>query len=496
VTGQFSAVDMLLTGRENLVLMAGLHHLGRAAGRLRAAELLERFDLGDAADRPAATYSGGMRRRLDLAMTLVGSPRLIFLDEPTAGLDPRSRHAMWEMIRDLVAGGVTVFLTTQYLEEADRLADRVALLDRGRLVAEGTPEELKRLVPGGHIELRFADLGGLDSAARALGEPARDEGALILTVPSDGGVSSLQALLRRLDAESVAVAGPERPHARPRRRLPGPHGRRDRAGGSPMSTVTLAMLDCATMLRRNLRRTLRYPAGPASTVGVPLVVLLLFVFVFGDTLGAGLPGVSGGRAEYLDYVTPGIVLLAVAGAAQGTAIAVAMDMKEGIIARFRTMAIARVSVLTGHVVGSLLQTLIAMVLVFGVALALGFSPTAGPLDWVLAFALLTAVTLALIWLAVALGMVSKSVESASNLPMPLILLPFLGSGFVPTETMPGAMRWFAEHQPFTPIMETLRGLLMGTPIGSSGAAAVAWCAVIGLAGHAWAKHLFNRDPTP
>jgi ABC-2 type transport system permease protein len=261
-----------------------------------------------------------------------------------------------------------------------------------------------------------------------------------------------------------------------------------------MSTVSSAIQDSATMLRRNLRRTLRYPAAAAATVGIPVVFLLLFVYVFGDTLGAGLAGVSGGRDEYLDYVTPGIILLAVAGAAQGTAISVAMDMTEGIIARFRTMAIARVSVLTGHVVGSLIQTMVAMAVVIGLALLLGFGPTAGPLEWIAAIGLLAMITFALIWLAVALGMVTRSVETASNLPLPLILLPFLGSGFVPTESMPAGMRWFADHQPFTPIMETLRGLLMGTPIGSSGVVAVAWCVAIGLTGYLWAKHLFNRDP--
>ena len=207
VTGQFSAVDNLLTGRENLILMADLHHLGRTAGRRRAAELLDRFDLSDAADRPAATYSGGMRRRLDLAMTLVGDPQLIFLDEPTTGLDPRSRHTMWEMIRDLVAGGVSVFLTTQYLDEADELAHRIAVLDHGRIVADGTAAELKRLVPGGHIRLEFTDPDGLESAARVLGTPARDDESLALTVPSDGSAASLRALLDRLDADSIAVAG-------------------------------------------------------------------------------------------------------------------------------------------------------------------------------------------------------------------------------------------------------------------------------------------------
>ncbi len=205
VTGQFSAVDNLLTGEENLLLMADLHHLGRAEGRRKAAELLERFDLVESAGKLVSAYSGGMRRRLDLAMTLTGAPRVLFLDEPTTGLDPRSRHTMWRIIRDLVAGGVTVFLTTQYLEEADELAGRVAVLDHGRVVAEGTPEELKRRVAGGHVRLQFADAASLDAAARALGEGTRDDGAFTLSVPGDGGVRSLRGLLDRLDGAGVDV---------------------------------------------------------------------------------------------------------------------------------------------------------------------------------------------------------------------------------------------------------------------------------------------------
>ncbi len=205
VTGQFSAVDGLFTGAENLQLMADLRHLGKRAGRQRVDDLLQRFDLVDAAKKPVSTYSGGMRRRLDLAMTLIGDPRIIFLDEPTAGLDPRSRRAMWQTIQELVAGGVTILLTTQYLEEADRLADRIGVLDRGVLVAEGTPDELKRLVPGGHVQLAFADAAALDRAARTFGGATRDDESLTLQVPSDGGVRALRTLLDELEANSIDV---------------------------------------------------------------------------------------------------------------------------------------------------------------------------------------------------------------------------------------------------------------------------------------------------
>jgi ABC-2 type transport system ATP-binding protein len=206
VTGQFSAVDSLLTGEENLRIMADLCHLDRREGRRRTAALLARFDLTEAARQPVSTYSGGMRRRLDLAMTLVGNPRIIFLDEPTAGLDPRSRRTMWQIIRDLVADGVTIFLTTQYLEEADELAGRIALLDHGKIIAEGTPAELKRLIPGGHISLRFTHAGQLEAAARALDVTSRDDDALTLDVPGDGGIQSLRALLDQLDRHSIDVA--------------------------------------------------------------------------------------------------------------------------------------------------------------------------------------------------------------------------------------------------------------------------------------------------
>ena len=207
VTGQFSAVDDLLTGEENLLLMGDLYHLDRRTSRKRAAELLARFELSDAAKKTPATYSGGMRRRLDLALTLMGDPRIIFLDEPTTGLDPRSRRGMWEIIRALVASGVTILLTTQYLDEADQLADRVGVLDQGKMVAEGTPAELKRRIPGGHLSLRFESADGLAAAAGMLGGAGRDDNELTLQVPTDGSVRALRTVLDRLETSAIPVAG-------------------------------------------------------------------------------------------------------------------------------------------------------------------------------------------------------------------------------------------------------------------------------------------------
>jgi len=262
-----------------------------------------------------------------------------------------------------------------------------------------------------------------------------------------------------------------------------------------MTALAYTLTDSTTMLRRNLKHAVRYPVLTLMVAGIPIVLLLLFVFVFGGTLGAGLGGITGGRAEYAEFLTPGILVLAVASAAQGTAITVAMDMNEGIIARFRTMSIARASVLTGHVVGAVVQTMIGLVPVVAVALLIGFRPDAGVVEWLAAIGLLVLTSFALSWLSVAMGLAAKSVESASNLPMPLILLPFLGSGFVPTGSMPAGLRWFAEYQPFTPIIDTLRGLLTGAAIGSSAVLAVGWCAILALVGYVWGRARYDRRPS-
>jgi ABC-2 type transport system permease protein len=266
-------------------------------------------------------------------------------------------------------------------------------------------------------------------------------------------------------------------------------------------TRSHTLVHARVMLRRNLRHMRRYPSLTLMVTLMPLVFLLLFVYIFGGTLGSGLgggmpAGMHGGRSAYADYVAPAIILMAVAAAAQGTAIAVAQDMTEGIIARFRTMAVARSSVLTGHVVGATIQTMIGVAVATAAAIAVGFRPHANAAEWLAAFGVVLLLTFAVTWLCVGLGLSAKSVETASNSPMFLILLPFLGSGFVPTSSLPAGIRWFAEYQPFTPVNETLRGLLTGTKIGDNLIITVAWCAGVAALSYVWSRRLYEREPKP
>ena len=258
-------------------------------------------------------------------------------------------------------------------------------------------------------------------------------------------------------------------------------------------TSTYALRDSITMLRRNLLHLRRYPGLSLFPIFMPVIFLLLFVYVFGGTLGNGITA-GGGRGAYINFLTPGILLFTVAGAAQITAISVAKDMTEGIIARFKTMRIWRPAVLAGHVLGSLFLTLISLGVVIAVSLVIGYDSAAGVMRWLAALGMLVLLAIALIWVSVALGLFAKSVETASNLPMFLILLPFLSSAFVPVASMPGALRWFAENQPFTPITNTVRHLLLSQHVGSAGVTAIAWCLAITAAAYVWARHLYNRRP--
>ncbi|AXG79503.1 ABC transporter permease [Streptomyces paludis] len=272
-----------------------------------------------------------------------------------------------------------------------------------------------------------------------------------------------------------------------------------------MATVSYAARDSRTMLRRNLKKALRYPSMTFTVISMPVMMLLLFNYVFGSTLGTGisaLPTADGagagagtgsgtGSGNYIDYVAPGIILMAATSGALTTAISVCVDKTEGIVDRFRTMPISRTAFLTGHVISSVIQTMAGIALVLGVALLMGFRPNATPVEWLAAIGLLTLLTLALSWLSTGIGLVAKTPETASNIPMPLTLLPFLGSAIVPPESMPTGLRWFAENQPFTPVIETLRGLWLGTGIGNSAVIAVAWCGALLLVGYLWARHTFR-----
>ncbi|GAA1022570.1 transport permease protein [Acrocarpospora pleiomorpha] len=259
--------------------------------------------------------------------------------------------------------------------------------------------------------------------------------------------------------------------------------------------MSYAVTDSITMLRRDLKKILRYPTSAIFVVGFPLIFLLLFVYVFGGALGTSVANLGNGSTDYVDYILPGLVVMTAATGSLGTSSSVNVDMTEGIIARFRTMAIFRPSILIARVVSSMIQTLTSMALVIGVALLMGFRPHAGLAEWITAVGLLALVTFALTWMGVAFGVAAKTLDAASNAPFPLIMLPFVGSGIVPTESMPNGVRQFAEYQPFTPIIETLRGLLMGTPIGHNGVIAIAWCVGLSIVGFLWARKNFNRDRT-
>ncbi|MER6064758.1 ABC transporter permease [Streptomyces sp. NPDC004059] len=262
-----------------------------------------------------------------------------------------------------------------------------------------------------------------------------------------------------------------------------------------MSTAGYAFRDHLTMLRRNLLHARRYPSLTLNLLLTPVILLLLFVYVFGNVMSAGINGGHADRADYVAYLVPGILFLTVAMTSLGTAVSVCTDMTEGIMARFRTMAISRTSVLIGHVIGSVIKTLAALVLVLGIGLAIGFRPNATPVEWIAAVGLMALVSLALVWIAVGMGLVSPNPEGASNIGTPLVMLPFLSSAFVPVDAMPGWFRWFAEYQPFSPFIETLRGLLLGSGIGTKNAVlALAWCVGLTVLGYLWSKAQFNREP--
>ena len=485
LTGQFAAVDDVLTARENLVLMGELRHV--ADPGQTAADLLDTFDLNEAADRRLLTFSGGMRRRLDIAMSLVGDAPIIFFDEPTTGLDPKSRTDMWLTIRQLVENGTTVFLTTQYLEEADHLADEIAILHGGRIVASGTPDELKATVPTGLVELEFSEEGQLAAAQRALGEQhdvSRVDSKLVVATP--GSVAEMADMFIRLKDSGIEPTGFSR-------QLPTLDDvffkiLDDRTRRTDMRALT----DTWTMTKRSLRHTTRSLDTIITVVMTPIAMLLLFVYVFGGALGE-----QTGSIDYVDFVTPAVVIMTVVSGIAYAALRLSTDLQKGIISRFRTMPVTPSSVLSGQALSSTLSNLFSCFLVVMVALLVGFRPAADTVAWLWFCALLVLFTLATTWLAMFFGLLAKTVEGAGAFSYILLLLIFISPSFVPTDSMTPLLRGFAENQPMTPIIETMRSLLTeGTP-GPDIWAALAWAAGILVVSYTLALRVYRRRaPVP
>ena len=524
LTGQFAAVDEILTGRENLEMFGRLFDLSAADARARADELLERFDLADAADRAARTYSGGMRRRLDLASSLLTRPRVLFLDEPTTGLDPRSRIEIWAVVRELVREGTTLLLTTQYLEEADQLAEQIAVIDHGRVIAQGTGSELKDRVGGQILELELVRAAERDRAREALAgigcgapEPGDRLAQLTLPAPRDGlemieeaasalrkaGIAVSDLGLRRptLDdvflqltgappsengAEAAVTAENGRPDptnagvpavravraqaaVRPAPRQPSRWGR--------LSARALRgdVTDARVVSVRNLRHFVRQPDLLIFSTIQPIMFVLLFTYVFGGAISHSLPpGVS-----YIDYLLPGILIQSVTFRASQTAVGLSEDLKLGVIDRFRSMPMARSAVLVGRTVADLVRNVLIVVLMIVVGYIIGFRFQAGVAQAIGCIALVSAFGLALSWIFAFVALTVRGAEAAQTAGF-VVLFPlvFASSVFVPVSTLPHWLQVIAKVSPVTLAANAARSLALvpGTPSSLGGA--VAW--IVGL----------------
>ena len=505
LTGQFAAVDELLTGRENLEMFGRLFRLSRTEARRRASELLERFELTDAADRTAKTYSGGMRRRLDLASSLLTQPRVLFLDEPTTGLDPRSRNEIWAIVRDLRREGTTILLTTQYLEEADQLADEIAVIDHGRVIAKGTGNELKDRVGGHILEVELTDVRQRDEAKAALlrigcGQPGEDGRPDRLTLPAPREslvlVEEAAAELRRAEIgvsemglrgptlddvflqltgqapsengkPESAVALPESPARLPRRlRLPGAPSLQD-----AQSSVT----DTAVVTMRNLRHFWRQPDLLIFSTIQPVMFVLLFVYVFSGAIGKALPpGVS-----YVDYLLPGIFVQSVTFRASQTAVGLSEDLRRGVIDRFRSMPMGRSAVLVGRTSADLVRNILIIGLMIIVGYLVGFRFHAGVLPALGCVALITAWGVALSWIFAFVSLVVRGAESAQTAGF-VILFPlvFASSVFVPVSTLPSWLQQIAKVSPVTLTADAARTLALVGGVPHSLWGALAW--IVGI----------------
>ena len=508
LTGQFAAVDELLTGRENLEMFGRLFKLSREDAHRRASELLERFDLAQAADRPARTYSGGMRRRLDIASSLLTRPQVLFLDEPTTGLDPRSRNEIWAIVRELRREGTTLLLTTQYLEEADQLADRIAVIDRGKVIAEGTGNELKDRVGGQILEVELASAGQRDRAQAVLagvgcGEPQPDERPDQLTLPAPRNglelVEEAAAGLRRaqIDVSDIGLrrptlddvflqltgappgedgAGPgPRTRRRPRLRqsapeVPAPHRPVPRLRLPSLRAVRSAITDTAVVTGRNLRHFIRQPDLLVFSTIQPVLFVLLFVYVFGGAIGRSLPhGIT-----YVDFLLPGIFVQSVTFGASQTAVGLKEDLTRGVVDRFRSMPVARSAVLAGRTVADLVRNILIIFLMIAVGYLVGFRFVGGAAGALGCIAVVAAFGLALSWIFAFVALTVRGAETAQTAGFVVIFpLVFASSVFVPVSTFPHWLQAFAKINPVTVTADAARSLaLFGTP-ASLGAAA-AW----------------------
>jgi ABC transporter DrrB family efflux protein len=505
LTGQFAAVDELLTGRENLQMFGRLFRLSSAEASRRATELLERFELADAADRNAKTYSGGMRRRLDLASSLLTQPRVLFLDEPTTGLDPRSRNEIWDIVRDLRRDGTTILLTTQYLEEADQLADEIAVIDHGRVIAEGTGNELKDRVGGHILEVELTDAGQRDQARAALvrigcGQPEDDGRPDRLTLPApreslvlveeaaaelrraEIGVSELGLRGPTLDDVFLQLTGqppsengrpesavvlPESPAKRPRR-LPRPHA-------PSLRGAETSFTDTAVVTMRNLRHFWRQPDLLIFSTIQPVMFVLLFVYVFSGAIGKSLPaGVS-----YVDYLLPGIFVQSVTFRASQTAVGLSEDLRLGVIDRFRSMPMARSAVLVGRTTADLVRNILIIGLMIVVGYLVGFSFQAGVLAALGCVAIIAAWGIALSWIFAFVSLVVRGAESAQTAGF-VILFPlvFASSVFVPVQTLPDWLQTIAKVSPVTLVANAARTFASTGGVSDSLGWALVW--IVGI----------------
>jgi ABC transporter DrrB family efflux protein len=506
LTGQFAAVDELLTGRENLEMFGRLFRLSRAEARRRASELLERFELVDAADRTAKTYSGGMRRRLDLASSLLTQPRVLFLDEPTTGLDPRSRNEIWEIVRDLRREGTTILLTTQYLEEADQLADEIAVIDHGRVIAEGTGDELKDRVGGQILEVELTDIAQRDEAEAALarvgcGAPEEDGRPNRLTLPAPreslvlveeaaaelrrAGIGVSDMGLRRPTLDDVflqltgqapgengtpqlAVAAPDKKGAERPRRFLRPHA-------PSLQSVETSVTDTAVVTMRNLRHFWRQPDLLIFSTIQPVMFVLLFVYVFSGAIGKALPaGIS-----YVDYLLPGIFVQSVTFRASQTAVGLSEDLRRGVIDRFRSMPMARSAVLVGRTSADLVRNVLIIGLMIIVGYLVGFRFQAGVIPALGCVALIAAWGIALSWIFAFVSLVVRGAESAQTAGFVLLFpLVFASSVFVPVSTLPSWLQPIAKASPVTLTADAARTLALTGGVPHSLWGSLAW--IVGI----------------